>query len=72
MTLVGPQGNRWQKAYIDIPEGSNPYTVRLIGKVGKSHLGDIAIDDIKITSDSSCFNFAGNFITGLSDFSKLT
>lgn len=50
-SLTGEAGNAWYQAEVPV-SSSNPFKIIIIGKIGKNNLGDIAVDDISLTSGS--------------------
>ena len=73
-TKSGSQGNQWKKAEVQV--NGNSYSVVFMGVRGNGYQGDIALDEISITSgqcsgpqppSGSC----GNKGRGLSDFPKI-
>ena len=53
-TLSGNQGNQWQQASVDIPTNAQHILI-IEGVRGTTYLGDIAIDDVRITR-TTCAN----------------
>lgn len=50
-SLSGEAGNVWYQAEVPI-SSQTAFRILLVAKVGKNHLGDIAIDDVSIIPGS--------------------
>ncbi|CAB3991891.1 MAM and LDL-receptor class A domain-containing 1-like isoform X1 [Paramuricea clavata] len=68
----GDQGDQWKKAEVQISNG-NSYSVVFSGVRGSSYCGDIALDEISITSGQCSVSSVscGQKGRGLSDFSRI-
>ncbi|XP_067654504.1 MAM and LDL-receptor class A domain-containing protein 1-like [Haliotis asinina] len=65
--MSGNQGNSWNVAEVSIKtvSGSTPYQIVFEGIVGRTYLGDIAIDDFSVTAGSCSASVNCNFDSGL-------
>lgn len=50
-SLSGEAGNAWYQAEVPI-SSQTPFRILLAAKVGRNHLGDIAIDDVSLIPGS--------------------